>query len=288
MADGLDHLVVVAHDLGRQAELYRRLGFQVGAQNRHDWGTLNHIVQFDGCFLELLSTEDGFQRPAAGEPLGQFVDTIADYLDAREGLAMMVLEGHDTAGDHAAFNAAGVGFPETFYFARQGRRPDGEAVEVAFSLAFARDAAVKDAGFFVCEQHAPEMFWNPDFQIHENGTKGIERIVFAGDDPARHAAFFGAYTGKQGTQVDGGLRFKLARSAIDVLAPAACAGLFGADALPPLDTPRFVAVEFSVDDTACVVTKLDESCIESEQRDAAIVVPARAAMGVTIAFSAKG
>ena len=124
MAGGLDHLVVVAHDLDRQADLYRRLGFQVGAQNRHDWGTLNHIVQFDGCFLELLSPEAGFQRPAPGAPLGQFVNTIADYLDAREGLAMMVLEGHDTAGDHAAFNAAGIGFPDTFYFARQGRRPE--------------------------------------------------------------------------------------------------------------------------------------------------------------------
>ena len=288
MADGLDHLVVVARDLGRQAELYRRMGFQAGAQNRHDWGTLNHIVQFEGCFLELLSTEDGFHRPAPGEPLGQFVDAIADYLDAREGLAMMVLEGHDTAGDHAAFKAAGIGFPETFYFARQGRRPDGEAVEVAFSLAFARDAAVKDAGFFVCEQHAPEMFWNPDFQVHENGAKGIERIVFASDDPCRHAGFFSAYTGKQETPIDGGLRFKLARSAIDVLTPAACANFFGAEALPPLDTPRFAVIEFSVDDIRRLVRKLDENGVATEQRDAAIVIPACAAMGVTLAFSARG
>jgi Glyoxalase-like domain len=286
MAGGLDHLVVVAHDLGRQAELYRRLGFQVGAQNRHDWGTINHIVQFDGCFLELLSTEDGFERPAPGLPLGQFVDTIADYLDAREGLAMMVLEGHDTAGDHAAFNAAGIGFPETFYFARQGRRPGGEAVEVAFSLAFARDAAIKDAGFFVCEQHAPEMFWNPDFQVHGNSANGIKRIVFASDDPSRHAVFFGAYTGKQGAEIDGGIRFKLDRSAIEVLTPAACAYEFGAEALPPLDTPRFAAIEFSVEDKAPVITKLEAGGPAFEQRARAIVVPASSAMGVTLAFSA--
>ncbi|MFT5510038.1 MAG: hypothetical protein ACI89J_003129, partial [Hyphomicrobiaceae bacterium] len=62
MAGGLDHLVIVARDLDGQAALYKRLGFQVGARNRHDWGTLNNIVQFDGCFLELLTTEDGFQR----------------------------------------------------------------------------------------------------------------------------------------------------------------------------------------------------------------------------------
>ena len=195
MAGGLDHLVVVARDLDAQAALYRRLGFQVGAQNRHDWGTLNHIVQFDGCFLELLTTEDGFQRPAAGSALSQFSDTIVDYLERREGLAMMVLEGFDTDADHAAFNAAGVGFPETFYFARAAKRPDGEAVEVAFSLAFAKNEATTDAGFFVCQQHAPDMFWNPAFQVHENGAKGIRRIVFASDAPAQHKRFYEAYTG---------------------------------------------------------------------------------------------
>ena len=114
MAGGLDHLVIVARDLDALGGLYSKLGFQVGAQNRHDWGTLNRIVQFDGVFLELLTTEEGFQRPETGTPVYQFSDTIVDYLERREGLAMMVLEGHDTAADHAAFNANGIGMPETF------------------------------------------------------------------------------------------------------------------------------------------------------------------------------
>ncbi|MGI9475745.1 MAG: VOC family protein [Hyphomicrobiaceae bacterium] len=287
MAGGLDHLVIVAHDLDQQAALYRRLGFQVGAQNRHDWGTLNHIVQFDGCFLELLSPEDGFQRPARGTPVAQFVDTIVDYLAQREGLAMMVLEGLDTDADHKAFRAAGIGFPDTFYFARQARKPDGDAVEVAFSLAFAKNTATRDAGFFVCQQHAPEMFWNPAFQVHANGTTGIARIVFASEDPAQHAAFFDAYTGGDGAPMaGGGLRYDLARSAVEIMTPAACAELFGADALPgPLDTPRFVAIEFSVDDPRHAVASLIEGDIAFERRGARVVVPASAAMGVTLSFA---
>jgi hypothetical protein len=40
----LDHLVLPARDLDDRAELYRRIGFTVGARNRHPWGTENHIV----------------------------------------------------------------------------------------------------------------------------------------------------------------------------------------------------------------------------------------------------
>ena len=285
MAGGLDHLVIVARDLEAQATLYRRLGFQVGARNRHDWGTLNHIVQFDGCFLELLTTEDGFQRPEIGSATAQFADTIVDYLDAREGLAMMVLEGFDAVADHKAFKAAGIGFPETFYFARSAKRPNGEAVEVAFSLAFAQNGRTKDAGFFVCQQHAPEMFWNAAFQAHENGAKGISRIVFASQQPEQEKAFFEAYTGVAGVVRDGAVRFALARGAVDVMTPTDCGAAFGAQALPPLDTPRFAAVEFDVEDTSRVVAKLTESDIAFEERDGMVVVSASAAMGVTIAFA---
>ena len=63
MPRAIDHLVIAAHDLPEQAALYRRLGFQVGARNRHPWGTENHIVQFDGAFLELIGLGDAFAAP---------------------------------------------------------------------------------------------------------------------------------------------------------------------------------------------------------------------------------
>jgi hypothetical protein len=55
MARGLDHMVHAVRDLDAVAALYRRLGFSVGARNRHPWGTHNHIVQLPGFFIELLT-----------------------------------------------------------------------------------------------------------------------------------------------------------------------------------------------------------------------------------------
>ena len=72
------------------------------------------------------------------------------------------------------------------------------------------------------------------------------------------------------------------------MTPATCADVFGGDALPPLDTPRFAAIEFDVDDTARAVAKLIESDIAFEKRNGMVVVPAGEAMGVTVAFSEAG
>jgi len=56
---GIDHLVLAAHDLNATGSFYERLGFKVGARNRHPWGTENRIVQFPGAFLELITVGEG-------------------------------------------------------------------------------------------------------------------------------------------------------------------------------------------------------------------------------------
>ena len=46
MTRRIDHLVVAVRDLDGAGRFYERLGFQVGARNRHPWGTENRLVQF--------------------------------------------------------------------------------------------------------------------------------------------------------------------------------------------------------------------------------------------------
>src|SRR5205807_9008498 len=58
MPRGLDHIVHAVRDLDAAADLYRRVGFMVGARNRHAWGTHNQLVQFPGFFMELLTVAE--------------------------------------------------------------------------------------------------------------------------------------------------------------------------------------------------------------------------------------
>jgi Glyoxalase-like domain len=169
----IDHLVIASHDLDAQAALYRRLGFQVGARNRHPWGTENHIVQFDGAFLELIGLGEGFAAPASQPSVYSFPRFVSGFLTEREGLAMLAMRSVDAEADRKVFAAKGLGNFARFDFARKARRADGGEVDVAFSLAFAASPALPRAGFFVCEQKFPENFWSSAAQVHPNGAVKI-------------------------------------------------------------------------------------------------------------------
>ena len=189
MPRAIDHLVIPAHDLAAQAELYRRLGFQVGSRNRHPWGTENHIVQFDGAFLELIGLGEGFEPPQRRSGEFSFAGFVAQYLEKREGLAMLVLRSDDAEADRREFARQGLGEFERFYFARKARRPNGETVDVAFSLAFAASPALPETGFFVCQQHYPLNFWSRAAQVHPNGALGVRTLTFAHPAPEEAAPF---------------------------------------------------------------------------------------------------
>jgi len=192
MPRGLDHIVHAVRDLDAEADFYRRAGFTVGAQNRHPWGTHNHIVQFPGFFVELLNIGQSELIVPHAPRLFSFGDFLRNFLARGEGLAMLVLEGSGAAADAEAFRLAGIGDFQVFDFEREAKRPDGSTVKVAFSLAFAADEEAPDAGFFTCQQHYQENFWNPAFQDHLNGVTGVTMVA---ERPEAHRDFLGAFTG---------------------------------------------------------------------------------------------
>ena len=242
---GLDHIVHAVRDLDAAAALYRGLGFTVGARNRHPWGTHNHIVQFSGVFIELLTLaepdklgDDGFSK--------LFGAYTGDFLKRSEGLSLLILQSRDARADEAAFRKAGIAAAETMRFEREAKRPDGTAVKVAFSLAFAEDDAAPDIHFAVCQQHYPENFWNPAFQKHANGVDTVACVVAVAAEPSRHRDFLLAFAGAQSARDTGeGFAIDLPRGALEMTTPTAFERRFG---LPAPDTSRgarLAAMRFS-------------------------------------------
>jgi len=123
MPRGLDHIVHAVRDLDAAADLYLRLGFSVGARNRHPWGTHNHIVQLPGFFIELLTLaepdkigDDGFCR--------LFAAYNRDFVQRHEGLSLLIVESQDADADAAVFRSAGIAGSDKLHFEREGKRPD--------------------------------------------------------------------------------------------------------------------------------------------------------------------
>ena len=94
MARGLDHIVHAVRDLDAAADLYRRLGFTVGARNRHPWGTHNHIVQLPGFFIELLTVAEPERLGTDGFST-MFAAYNRDFVARGEGFSLLILESKD-------------------------------------------------------------------------------------------------------------------------------------------------------------------------------------------------
>jgi len=193
MTRGLDHVVHVVRDLAAAAAVYERLGFQVGAENVHPWGTRNRLVQLPRFYLELLWIPEAAKLPAPSPRFYSFAAFNREFLQAcGEGLSFLVLQSSDPQAEAAEFDKAGFGGFEVLDFARKGKHPDGTETEVAFSLAFARDPASPHAGFFTCLQKTPERIWFAELQRHKNGAQAISAAAIlagsAGTKRGRPAA----------------------------------------------------------------------------------------------------
>jgi len=284
MARGLDHIVHAVRDLDACGALYERLGFIVGARNRHDWGTHNRIVQLPGTFIELLTFaepdklgSDGFSR--------LFGAYNRDFLARHEGLSGLLLESRDAATDAARFRDAAIAASDAMRFERGGRRPDGTPIRLAFSLAFARDPAGAEAAFATCQHHFPENFWNPAFQAHRNGATGVAGIVMVAENPSDHHIFLSALTGERELLATStGITVQTPRGTIQVMEPSAYQRHFGVAPPDLARGARLAALVFSVRDRAQVAALLRQAQIPAATHMERLVVGPQDAMGATIVF----
>jgi catechol 2,3-dioxygenase-like lactoylglutathione lyase family enzyme len=295
---GLDHIVHAVHDLDAACAFYRRLGFTVGARNRHPaaWGTENHIVQLPGFFVELLSVADTANIVPHRPRFFSFGAFNRDFLARGAGLSMLALESKDARADAEAFRVAGIGDFDAFDFERDARRPDGVPVKVAFSLAFARDPHA-DAAFFTCQQHYPENFWNPAFQVHANTSESVVAVVLVAERPEDHRVFLSSLVGQRSvlvgehsvTAMTSGLTIATSRGEIRVMDRMGFVSHFG---IEPPDTSagaRLVAIQFAVRDLAAAVVTLQKADIAegASMRSGRIVIRPAAAMDATIIFEQR-
>lgn len=279
----LDHLVLAVRDLDAAGAFYQKLGFQVGARNRHPWGTENRLVQFPGTFLELITVGEGAAIADHRAAVFSFGAFVRDYLAKHEGFAMLVLASKNAKADKTSFDKAGIGGFETFYFERKGVRADGSPVDVAFTLAFVSDQLNRHNGFFVCEQHKPQNFWSEKAQVHPNGTQRLASITMLAHDPSDHAEFFSHFTGIRAFSASSaGLRFETDHGEIDVLSEPAYQFEFGLPA--PSEKPALAAFTVAVADLNNIEAHLDKQSVPHERIRDAVIVPPDEAFGVAIRF----
>ena len=285
MARGIDHLVHVVRDLDVARESYERLGFIVGAENVHPWGTRNRLVQFAESYVELLAIPEPDKLPQVPAGSYSFGNFNREFLnECGEGLSFLVLQSSDPQAEKAAFDKAGFGGLNVMDFSRKALRPDGRETEVSFSLAFARDPQSRHAGFFTCLQKSRNEIWFAELQRHKNGAKAIDAVVFVAENPTDHYVFFQTFAGVRDLQASSlGLRIETGQSDILVYDPRAFRDAFGVEA-PRDDGLRFAAMVLQVPDPGVVRGLWHSRGVETRDMHDRVVTDA---MGAVIAVAAR-
>jgi len=286
---GLDHVVHTVRDLDAAGEFYRRAGFTVGARNRHPWGTHNRIVQLKNCYIELLEIAEPEKIVPHGPRSFSFGAFHRDYARTGQGLSMLLLGSRNAEADARAFEAAGIADFDVFDFAREGKKPDGTPVKLAFSLVFARDPRSPESGFGLCQHHFPENFWNPAFQVHANGALTARGIVMVADNPADHHVFLEAFTAQRELHASSvGIKAGVGNGEVEILTPVAFGDRFGAAVNRKGEGMTLSALRFAVTDLDETAATLTLGGIRARPHGASLIVPPDEALGATLIFERAG
>ena len=280
MARSIDHLVLAVPDLAAAMAFYGRLGFTVGARNRHPWGTENAVIQLDGAFLELIALGPDVAPPAADADAAPFAGPVAAAVARGGGLCLLVLGSDDADADAAAFRTAGLGQGRRLDFGRTAVAPDGARRDVSFSLAFA-DTGLPEAGLFTCRHHRPENFWNPAAQRHDNGAERLDVVVLAAAEPARAGRRLARLVGLADDGLPQRPRLATPTGRIDVMTPAEAQVRLGAGVV----ADRFAGFGVVVPDLDMQRRRLVAAGVPHGALGGALVVPPEAAFGAALAFA---
>lgn len=283
---GIDHLVLAVADLEAARRRYAAMGFTLTPPARHPFGTGNSLVQLDRVFLELLAVVD----PAAVTPHGpehfSFAAFNRDYLATGEGCSMLVLDSGDARADREAFQAAGLHTYEPFDFSRRAVLPSGEEATVGFSIAFASHPEIANAGFFVCQQHAPQHFWKSEYQRHDNTAATVVEVCLVTHRPLHFAEFLQAFAGSDDVvAADGRVEVKTGRGAVVALTIERFADSYGVAPPRAHRLPAFAGFTIGVADLDAAKAALDRAGIESAEGAGRYTVAPADAFGTAVAFT---
>ncbi|CAN5210919.1 hypothetical protein BH10PSE17_BH10PSE17_09050 [soil metagenome] len=264
----LDHLVVtVRFDLDAASALFERMGFTLTPMGRHAMGSINHLILFDGCYLELI----GVPRDADVQR--------KEVLDAPIGIDSLVLRPDSADAVFDALTRAGYPIMPLHAFSRPIER-DGRTQDVKFRTVRTLPGTFAAGRFYYCEQVTPELVWMPEFMHHANGVNGMSALVLVADDPQAVAEQYRGWVGASVEVVDDDARrLRIDDFDLEVISANRYRHRFGAMAVDALGrSSYFGAIRMTVRDADRLQGKLDRSppdMIEVDRRTGRTLVKLR-------------
>lgn len=281
----LDHTGCIVRDLSAGASRWERLGFTLtplsrqrgavpGREGFHPWASANRCAILGRTYLELIGVVD----PEAFNPWARFTER-------NEGLHICALRCDDADAAYAALSARTDAFQPPVPRERM-LDVDGETRAMRFRNIFSRDERWPEARYLVIEHQTPEYLWQPRYQRHENGARGLVGVTFVADDPRtlrpRLDALGAALASREarglsGTLPNGGM--------LHVMQPGAFAEAYG---FAPSFRAGMQAMTVAVEDLNATRALLNERGVPMRASAGAVCVSPEHANGCVLQFVQDG
>jgi hypothetical protein len=281
----LDHCVLPVQSLPIARERFGQLGFTVGADGVHPFGTANCCIYFsDGTFLEPLALVDHDEYEAAIAAGNVFVarDHAFRQDAGDEGFSALVLASDDAAADDAEFRKAGISAGRPLDFSRPYTDAAGQAATVSFRLAFAAVDATSHAFFFTCQRIAAPPGGRGALAVHSNGAIGISSILAVHDTLEDVRSFMSSFAGASAPSSER-VDVALEGARLRVVSPRAFGDLTGSEARAAREL-HLAGIVFSVADLSATQSLLGSASVDFIEREGMLWVAPSAGQGTFIGF----
>src|SRR5689334_22337568 len=167
----LDHVVInVLFDMDRAAPMMSRLGFSVTPRGHHSLGSINHLMIFEGNYLELI----GLPHGTGG--------LRKDILDSPKGLNGLVFKADDIDACLATLRGSGLVMLEAQSFSRPVTI-DGLERLARFRTARAAPDIFEAGRVYYCQHYTADLVWHRPWMTHANGCSGLSELVVVTASP---------------------------------------------------------------------------------------------------------
>ncbi len=188
----LDHVAVMARDLGGLARQYEALGFTLTPLARQSgrlvaegpvvpWGTANRCAMlgmpgWPAGYLELIGHVDP-ALPGNG---------IERFLERHEGMHNLTLGTDDEVAALERLSRAGVDVAGVLHLERPVDSAEPDGLQARFARLPMADAP--EGRLQLVRHLSPEAIWQPRFTAHANRAVALEAVILAVERPGETAA----------------------------------------------------------------------------------------------------
>lgn len=279
----LDHLVLPVPDLDTARRRWSKLGFTVGDDARHTFGSENACIYFEnGTYLEPLAIGHRETVEAAIRKGNAFLrrDNGFRFRNGNDGFSLCAFSGSNAKKDKKQFKEAGY---------RPGGLITVKRPGLKVRAVVGEDERSPDFALFRCERENLPLAFDASKTSHANGAFGISRVVIYEDEPSDFQYYIQTISGVREIRSHSfGLEFQLPNATLSVFNESGIKAHYDTKRFPAGRGLHGFGFEVEVSDLEKTKSALSSNNMSYREYNGRLIIDQATGQGALVAFVETG